>query len=438
MISASDFLRLLALITLPAGLLLSGCGNDSNPRPGASDDHAHHGRLILTDNNAHAYVYDLDQRALLAPLHLDYPAHSLHASPGKRFTVITQRATGANPHQVQFIDSGLFVHGDHIDVLDPSVANLTLSGEAPAHYRTVENRAVENRAIENQAALFFDGASASQRFVLFTDSSLAAGNIVAAESTPAAHHGIAEPRGEYVLVSTADRERVAVFGLHHDHFHLEETLPEPCPNLHGGASLENHAAFGCDDGVLLVHQDGGAFTTSKIITPLRITQLAGHPAMNEFVAFAAGNQAIYAVDPISGIVEEIDWSASTGTAHTRHLIDATGAHLLVLDDAGTVHILTTDDWSHQGSIAVLQNGTGAHMVASASDARAYLLEPAEQIIHVLDITQRTLLDDDQITLDFSPVGLAWAGISGAAAEALSPHRDHDHQHGHQHDHQHSR
>ncbi|MCK0537446.1 hypothetical protein [Alcanivorax quisquiliarum] len=428
MISASDFLRLLALITLPAGLLLSGCGNDSNPRPGAGHDHAHHGRLILADNNAHAYVYDLDQRALLAPLHLDYPAHSLHTSPGKRFVVITQRATGANPNQIQFIDAGLFVHGDHIDVLEPSVANLTLSGEAPAHYR----------AVGNQATLFFDGASASQRFVLFTDSSLAAGNIVAAESTPAAHHGIAEPRGEYVLVSTADRERVAVFGLHHDHFHLEETLPEPCPNLHGGASLENHAAFGCDDGVLLVHQDGGAFTASKIITPLRITQLAGHPAMNEFVAFAAGNQAIYAVDPISGTVEEIDWSASTGTAHTRHLIDATGAHLLVLDDAGTVHILTTDDWSHQGSIAVLQNGTGAHMVASASDARAYLLEPAEQIVRVLDITQRTLLDDDQITLDFSPVGLAWAGISGAAAEALSPHRDHDHQHGHQHDHQHSR
>lgn len=417
----SAVLRFLMLLPLAASLLLAGCGNDSNPRPGASHAHTHPGRLILADNNAHAYVYDLDQRLMLAPLHLDYAAHSLYASPGQRFAVITQRATGANPHQVQFVDSGLFLHGDHIDAVAPSLVNLTLSGEAPGHYR----------AAGDQAALFFDGTTASQRFVLFTDHSLAAHAIVAAESTPAAHHGIAEPRGDYVLVSTADRDGIHVYGLHGDHFHFEDTLAEPCPNLHGSASSATHSAFGCDNGVLIVHQQGSVFTGLNIATPLRITQLAGHPELSEFVAFATGNQVIYAIDPASGTVEEIDWAAGAAATHSRHLIDSTGEYLLVLDNAGNVHVLATADWSHQGSIAAFQDVTGAQMVASGSEARVYLAEPARQLIHVLDLAQRALQIDDQITLDFSPAGIAWAGISRDAAAALPPpHHGQGHSHNH--------
>ncbi len=413
---SNGFARPMALSLLAASVVLSGCGNDSNPRPGTGDDHDHgglRGRLVFTNagSDAHAYVYDLDAGEMLPDLHLDYPAHSLYASPGKRFAVITQRDTGANPNQVQFVDAGLFAHGDHIDAVDPSLVSLTLSGETPAHYR----------AVEDQAALFFDGATASNRFVLFTDASLEAASIIAADSSLAAHHGIAEPRGEFVLTSNATRDAIEVHELHGDHFHLEETLAEPCTGLHGGGSLEDFAAFGCDDGVLVVEQTSTGFIASKVTTPLRVTQVSGHHALSQFATFATGNQVMYAVDPVAGTQQEIDWSNGAGATRSQHQIDAHGEHLLVLDTTGTLHVLEADDWSYKGSVAVLGNVTGAQITTSGTEDIAYITDPANEAILAVDLETVTLLDDERIEPGFAPVGLAWTGVVEAGDE-------HDHAH----------
>lgn len=202
---------------------------------------AHPGRLVLA-SSTHAFVYDLEEEALLADdgLALDYAPAALHASPGYRYALITQQPATAG-HQVQFLDSGLYGHGDHIHEDAPALLTFKLLGTTPAHYRSVDG----------QGALFFDGGS-GPRFVLFNDESLAAGGVIATENVLAAHHGIAEPRGEVVLASKADRSGVLAYHLHDDHFHEEGTIEEECQGLHGGGSNAGWSGFGCEDGVLLV------------------------------------------------------------------------------------------------------------------------------------------------------------------------------------------
>lgn len=209
----------------------------------AEDDHDHEathpGRLILANSgdHAHAYVYDLEEGKLLEEdFHLENAPNAFYTSPGGRYAVIVQQAGNL----VQFLDSGISAHDDHVHADAPAMLTLTLTGTKPAHYRSVDGL----------ATMFFD--EGSLRFVLFSDASLAANALLASESGVAAHHGIAEPRGEVVLVSKADRSGVVPYALHDDHFHAEGEVDVACEGLHGGGSNAGWSAFGCNDGVLLV------------------------------------------------------------------------------------------------------------------------------------------------------------------------------------------
>lgn len=199
--------------------------------------HADHpGRLVVASTDSRAYVYDLESAAMLDDFALDYPAAALYSSPGGRYAIVAQKPAAA-AHQVQFVDSGLSADSE----VAPTLLSYKLFGTTPAHYRQVEDR----------AALFFDGGS-GPRFVLFNDDSLGAGSVLATESSLAAHHGVAEPRGDVVLASKADRSGVLVYHRHDDHFHEEGSVDEECQGLHGAGSNAAWSGFGCNDGVLVL------------------------------------------------------------------------------------------------------------------------------------------------------------------------------------------
>ncbi|MDP2226872.1 MAG: hypothetical protein Q8J78_05300 [Moraxellaceae bacterium] len=205
--------------------------------PAAHDDHP--GRLVLA-SSTRAYVYDLEEEDMAGDFALDHAPAALYASPGYRYALITQRPAAA-AHQVQFIDSGLYAHDDHVHEDAPTLLAFKLFGTTPAHYRRVDGL----------GALFFDGGS-GPRFVLFDDASLAAGRVIASENALAAHHGVAEPRGEVVLVSKPDTSGILVYHRHDDHFHEEGTVDEACTGLHGAGSNALWSGFGCSDGVLVL------------------------------------------------------------------------------------------------------------------------------------------------------------------------------------------
>lgn len=210
-------------------------------------DEAHPGRLVLL-SSTHAHVYDLHDEAVIAALALEHAPNAIYASHGFRYALVTQRPVDV-AHQVQIVDGGLYWHAEHDHAHEevPALLGFKLLGQTPAHYR----------AVDGLATLFFDGGT-GPRFVLFDDASLGAGAVLATENALAAHHGVAEPRGDYVLASKPDRSGILVYHRHDDHFHEEGTVNESCPGLHGAGTNARWSGFGCGsaggegNGVLVV------------------------------------------------------------------------------------------------------------------------------------------------------------------------------------------
>ena len=297
---------------LAASVLLAACNNDtgSTPLPGGEDEHDHDhgaesaGRLVFTHadgSNSRVYVHDLESRSTLADFALVHPATAVHSSPEHRYAVIVQR----DNDQVEFLDGGVYRHDDHVDEGDPAMLPFTLSGVRPTHYRSHGE----------QAALFFDGDSASaalSQFHLFSDESLESGGTLAHQTLDTAHHGIAEPLDGVVLASHAAAsgdapDGISVFELHGDHFHNEGELATACPGLHGGASSGTFSVFGCDDGALVAELHGDHFDDAKIPVAERLATVAGHPDVAEFAAFSYPGGNLYALDPEASTATQVDW-----------------------------------------------------------------------------------------------------------------------------------
>ncbi len=382
---------------LAASVLLAACNNDtgSTPLPGGEDEHDHDhgaesaGRLVFTHadgSNSRVYVHDLESRSTLADFALVHPATAVHSSPEHRYAVIVQR----DNDQVEFLDGGVYRHDDHVDEGDPAMLPFTLSGVRPTHYRHHGE----------QAALFFDGDSASaalSQFHLFSDESLESGGTLAHQTLDTAHHGIAEPLDGVVLASHAAAsgdapDGISVFELHGDHF---------------------------DD--------------AKIAVAERLATVVGHPDVAEFAAFSYPGGNLYALDPEAGTATQVDWrdGAVDGDGDPVSALargfDGHGEHLLVLDSNGDLHVLESSDWSHRGSIAVLDSvpasGPAPALAVSAAGDQAFVSDPAAPAIHIIDLEALSL---EAVPLAFPPTGLAWTGVG--EAHDHDGHDDHDHDH----------
>jgi hypothetical protein len=391
-----------------AALSLAAC-NDKDTLP-ADGDHGHGhtestGRLVFGEDASNkVHVYDLDERKLIQDFVLGQAVSAVHASPGRRYAVVVQAGGG----RVDFIDGGIWLHGDHAHADDPLKLALSLTGIKPAHYREHEE----------QAALFYDGEGTdAAKFELFTDASLGSGggSIVARQSLPGPVHGIAEPRPGYVLAVDTTRSQVLPYELHGDHFHAGTAFATSCQNLHGGSSNEDYSAFGCQDGVLVIRQQGDAFTDAKIATPKRVTQVAGHPDLAQFAAFA-GDGTLYVIDPAAGSATELDWdgNAAAAAARSQHLIDAAGHHLAILDSTGMLHVVDTADWTRKGSVqavpSVGSGASGARLASSGDGEHLYISSPADKSVIAIDL--ENVEEADHYELGFIPTGLAWLGVAG--------------------------
>ena len=199
-------------------------------------------RLFIGDHSApQVTALDLETGETIATFPLAGPA-SLYTTDGAVFAV-----QGA-ANQVSAINAGIAVddHGDHgdIEITAPSLIELVLTGEKPAHF-------VEHNG---KVAMFFDGSGLVNLFTAHDwahDGELATTEL----DSGTAHHGVAIPWGDYTLVSTADADnekkpRLGLNVLDADGNLVGETYP--CPDLHGEASSGNLVIVGCGDGLLLV------------------------------------------------------------------------------------------------------------------------------------------------------------------------------------------
>jgi hypothetical protein len=246
-------------------------------------------RLFIGDHSApQVTALDLETGETIATFPLAGPA-SLYTTDGAVFAV-----QGA-ANQVSAINAGIAVddHGDHgdIEITAPSLIELILTGEKPAHF-------VEH---DGKVAMFFDGSGLVN---LFSAHQWAHdGELVTSElDSGTAHHGVAIPWGDYTLVSTADADdekkpRLGLNVLDANGNIVGETYP--CPDLHGEASSGNLVIVGCGDGLLVASGPDAPIVEKLDYTGLpegKVTTLIGGQGLQYFLG-NYGADKLVVIDP---------------------------------------------------------------------------------------------------------------------------------------------
>lgn len=412
--------------TLAAAVALTACGGDGDgttpvqPPPDVETHIDSAGRLaIISDGSAAVRVYNLDTKAVAQTFPLPNVPSAISASPDRRYALAFQRVQDV----VSFVDGGLWQE-DHVDHLhdymaDPKLLPFSLVGSRPTHYEVHDGH----------AAVFMDGVdpSVNAEAVLLSDQGIGTGKVDARLALPAAMHGTAEPRGDFLLTThrpagaaTTLPSQVELYRRQGATYEFVQRFAEACPDLHGSFSNEDHSAFGCSDGVLVVTQAGTTFTAKKIAHPagtpagVRIGTLTGHHGWSGFVGIASPG-SLFAIEPVAGTMSPIDWAA--GRTRRAHAFDAEGKNFLVLDDLGSLYVLDPNaafaSRATLPAIAAMPSAAPYPAIAvSASRDFAYVSDPVGNAIAVVNL--ETPAVSERLPLSFSPAGLAWLGISGHA------------------------
>ena len=198
---------------------------------------------------------------------------------------------------------------------------------------------------------------------------------------------------------------------------MAQRFDVPCPDLHGSYSNASYSAFGCSDGVLVIQQNGSAFTASKIANPpalpagVRIGTIAGHPKEVRFIGLAAPGH-VFEIDPARSAITPITWAE--GRTRRAHAFDRTGRHFVLLDDTGVTHWLDAQaQWRVAKTLPVVAQMPTAAPFPTLLSSRArdtlFVTDVAAKQIAVID--SQNIAVTQRIGLDFSPNGQAWLGIA---------------------------
>lgn len=419
-------------------VLLSACKDGSSNK---TDEHkvdesgvSKLGRLIVTSttmDNPELTVFDPKDGALIETLSLDNPASGLYTSPQARFALVAQR----DQNKVQILDGGLYQedHGDHLHPYQksPKILAHSLNGVRPTHYRDNETR----------SAYFFDGDGdkALLSSVVDFDDDEILNNKVRNLELASAMHGVAEPRGDFLLATFREADAKSVlpdqvelfkFNKSSGGYDTVKRFEERCPSLHGAFSTEDASVFACSDGVLVVSQKGEEFSAKKIANPagmadgVRIGGFSGFADSNLLAGWAGGE--LYAVDLEKDSIELVDWKGGTAAEYSTAKMDDEGEILMVLNKAGGLHLLDAkDNFKHLIEIKALSAlpvfEAGSHgsvsIVSSKSGEDVYITDAVNNQIVVVNLEHKEL--EDPISLSFTPKHVAWVGIAGEG---------HDHEH----------
>jgi hypothetical protein len=424
-----------AIPLLATIMLLSACKDGSNnnttdAHQAGEFDISSPGRLVVTAaEGSELAILNSTDGSLIERFNLDNPASGLYTSPQSRFALVVQR----DQNQVQVLDGGLYQedHGDHLHPYqkDPEMLTQSLNGVRPTHYRENETR----------SAFFFDGdgENALLSSVIDFDDDEILNNTVRSLELTTAMHGVAEPRGEFLLASyrapdassvLPDQVELFKFNSNSGNYDAVERFEERCPSLHGAFSTEDASVFACSDGVLVIRQNGEQFTAEKIANPIgmaegvRIGGFSGFADSNVLAGWARG--ALYAVNLDNSSIELIDWTGGTEAEYSTARMDDEGEILMVLNKAGGLHLLdATDNFKHLIEIKVLnalpvvEGHASISIASSKSGEDVYIVDAINNQLVVVNLEHQEI--EESISVPFTPKHVTWVGIAGEG---------HDHAH----------
>lgn len=390
-------------------------------------DGAH--RLLLADSESGSIrVLNLENGDEVETLELSGPARLYTVGDG-RYAFAVQREQNVT----NAIDGGLWIddHGDHFHAYmrDPVVLDFDIEGGVPTHF-------VENDGV---IAVYNDGAGdASLMRLSEIRQDSPAVDVVA---NGPAHHGVAVPLDDQVLISIADDGESLPKGV--DLVDMDSTILQEvhdCPLLHGSASDGDLVVLGCGDGVLVVDNSDSPMETFNIPSPDgeegRVGTVIKHPRWDFFIG-NHGPLALSKIDVAERSMElfpvPIDVSAFGFTKDGRSIVAIT------MD--GQVHTISPSDGNITNSVELIAPyESGVRPVLAFAPGRVVVSDHSSGEIYVLDDeTLDTMMTFDADGIPQSMTVVGWEFDDDDEHDHDHDHDDDDHDHDHDdddHDHDH--
>lgn len=384
-------------------------------------------RLVVSDASSRALVVlDLASGDVLGRFDGPSAGGAVHALDGERYVLVTYR----DADLVSVVRTGLRVvdHGDHQDLLQesPYVVATFGSGLAPVHVF----------ARGNDVAVFNDGDGT----VALLDQRLFGASLsYEAVTVTQPDHGAVVMLHDHLVVGYLRLGRVDVYSRSGGE---PVASFEGCPGLHGQAVIGATALFGCQDGALMIEEQGGVFSATKIENPTgavegaRVSTVAAHRDGSAFVGNLGSGLLLVSLD---GDVRSVRLPAVP-----VDMAFADAERLLVLTDDGRLHRLDVSDGEITGSVPVVHaieaGQTRPRLAVAPSGAYAYVTDPGHRSVEEVDVDHFEV--ERSVAVPVVPGSLVVAGSSGATihdhgeGEEDGEGHDDDHDDGDDHDHDH--
>ena len=322
---------------------------------------------------------------------------------------------------VQAIDTGISLsdHGEHrdIELSDPKLIPTAIKGEKPGHVVSHGD----------DVAIFYDRGGT---FNLFSEVELINGKpAIRAFGTTAAHHGVAVPMGNHLLVSVPnidepvkDGELPPRLGLRVlDRKGQQVGQVETCTGLHGEATSARLVAFGCEEGVLVVRPGGidgpkiEMLAYGSAMPKGKVSTLLGGASMQFFLG-NYGEQNIVLIDPDNQA--EPYKLIELPTRRIDFVLDpANPRNGYVLTEDGNLHLIDVVNGviSKSGNVTEPYSKDGhwrdpRPRLAVAGDLIA-ITDPRNGLVRLID--GETLKEMRSIPIEGQPFAIVAAGGSGA-------------------------
>ncbi|MCF2856129.1 hypothetical protein L1286_01470 [Pseudoalteromonas sp. SMS1] len=407
-------------------------GNDHNHDHDHGSENAA-GRLLVTSPDSNSiHILDIEHKEVAEELTSSHYPKYVYTTASSRYAVLVQYDNS----RVEFVDGGIWEedHGDHMHPYEetPKLSSVSFDNVKPAHVTSGESN----------TAIFFDGEAGqtNAQVAVFSEAYLSGDASAFAEIEYDTNmHGAAQARGDFTLSTIREADthpvlpnKIALFHKHDDHFDQEKVFDAECPVLHGSAQNHEHVSFACGDGVVVITEENGEFTASKIANPesfaegQRIGTLRGHEDSHQFIGIAGTD--IVVIDPEHNEIEKVEWTITEGHSIAGGDFNYDGSHAAVLDTAGVLSIFEqhTENGEHHWEVSHTVK-VHEHELDALPEGASFRMtfSQAENMVFVIDSTAKHVLGYDlesaelkvEIELDFTPDRAVWLGIEKGGEHA---------------------
>ena len=378
--------------------------------PSQDHDHEHeeesYVRLMFSDwENGHVKLLDPNHDEVVATYDMETQSgFYVYSSSDKRYGYVIQ--TGAD--QVNVIDSGIWEE-DHFDHMhpyaeEPSMLPFMLEGTTPIHFVSHHG----------QSAIFFDGEGTA---TLVNENEFPEPS-TSVFASPQAHHGVAVPMQDRMLISSLGEEDSRPQGV--DVFDMDGTLlqsfPDEAPGLHGETVLGNKIAFGASNGVLVLERVGDEYESSFIPNPSdapdgRVGVFASHPSLPHIIGnFNREYVVLIDLDELSMDLVELP------SPFVDFTIDAEGEYIVTISTDGNAHVFNAIDGNYKGAIQVMEpfsvdvpRGTPLPSIQAAWHSTLFVSDPNHG--HIYSINVESMSVSQEYHVGGAPTNLTVLGLT---------------------------